>query len=268
MQLTSQRDLLWLNIRELPYFRGLMRAIEGRFYQDLPLESPTLDLGCGDGHFAQITFTRSLEVGVDPWFGPLHEAKTRKNYNLLIHSYGQRMPVPENTFSSAFSNSVLEHIDDVQPVLDDLARVLKPGGVFYFCGPNHNFDPNLSIARFLDRIGWKSAADAYRRLFDRISRHVHLDPPEVWQARVEHAGLKVVRHWNYFSPSSLAILEWGHYFGLPAWVAKKITGRWILAPTTWNLAITRKIVERSWQETQPRDNGVCTFFICQKPEQP
>lgn len=266
--MTSQRDLLWLNIRELPYFRGLMRAVEGRFYQDLPLESPTLDLGCGDGHFAQITFTRKLEVGVDPWFSPLREAGKRNNYEHLIHCYGQTMPLPDNTFSSAISNSVLEHIPAVQPVLDDLSRVLKPGGMFYFCLPNQNFDPSLSIARFLDRIGLQGLANAYRRLFDRISRHVHLDPPEVWQERVEKAGLKVVQHWNYFSPESLAVLEWGHYFGLPAWITKKVTGRWILAPTRWNLAVTRKIVEHSWMETQPRDDGVCTFFICQKPGQP
>lgn len=265
--MTSQRDLLWLNIRELPYFRGLMRAVEGRFYQDLPLESPTLDLGCGDGHFAQITFSRPLEVGVDPWYAPLREAKLRQSYSLLIHAYGQTMPLPDGTFSSAVSNSVLEHIRDVQPVLNDLARVLKSGGTFYFCLPNQNFDPNLSIARLLDRIGLKGLGDAYRRLFDRISRHVHLDPPEIWQHRVEEAGMKVVRHWNYFSPTSLSDLEWGHYFGLPAWVAKKITGHWILLPARWNLALTRKIVERSWQETQPREDGVCTFFICQKPEQ-
>lgn len=264
--MTSQRDLLWLNIRELPYFRGLMRAVEGRFYQDLVLESPTLDIGCGDGHFAQVTFPRKLEVGIDPWFGPLLEAEKRKVYNLLIHSYGQTMPVPDGAFSSAVSNSVLEHIEDVQPVLNELARVLKPGGYFYFCSPNHQFDPALSIARFLDRIGWRGAAKAYRRLFDRISRHVHLDPPEVWQERLEQAGLHVIQHWNYFSPRSLAVLEWGHYFGLPAWIARKLTGRWILAPTGWNLALTRRIVERSWQEAQPRQDGVCTFFICQKPE--
>lgn len=266
--MSSQRDLLWLNIRELPYFRGLMRAVEARFYQDLPLESPTLDLGCGDGHFAGITFTRKLEVGVDPWFSPLREARQRGHYDLLIHCYGQKMPIPDGTFASAVSNSVLEHIPDVQPVLEDVARVLKPGAYFYFCSPNHNFDPGLSIARFFDRLGLTGVANAYRRLFDHISRHVHLDPPETWQARVEQAGLKVIRHWNYFSPQALAVMEWGHYFGLPAWVTKKITGRWILAPTGWNLAITRKIVMRAWQEPQPCEDGVCTFYICQKPEQP
>jgi ubiquinone/menaquinone biosynthesis C-methylase UbiE len=135
---------------------------------------------------------------VDPWFGPLREAVQRKNYDVVVQAYGQRIPAPDNSFASALSNSVLEHIPDVQPVLNDLARVLKPGGSFYFCVPNHNFDPNLSIARFFERVGLKRWAAAYRRWFDRIARHVHLDDPTTWQARVEQAGMQVVHRWNYF----------------------------------------------------------------------
>ena len=263
--MTAQRDLLWANINELPYFRGLLRAVEGRFYQGLPLEAPTLDLGCGDGQFAEITFPRQLELGVDPWLTPLREAMQRQAYQMTAQSYGQRIPAPGNTFASAVSNSVLEHIPDVQPVLNELARVLKPGGTFYFCVPNHNFDPNLSVARFFDHIGLKGLARAYRRWFDRIARHAHLDNPATWQARVETAGLRVVRHWNYFSPRALAILEWGHYWGLPAWIAKLLFRRWIVAPHSWNFALTRMIVNPAWTEPQPQPDGVCTFFICQKP---
>jgi SAM-dependent methyltransferase len=210
-------DLLWANISELPYFRGLLRAVEGRFYQDLPLPAPTLDLGCGDGQFAQITFPRPLELGVDPWLSPLQEARQRNSYLQLVRAYGQSLPLPDHSYASAVSNSVLPHVHDVQPVLNDIARILQPGGTFYFCVPNHNFDPNLSIARFFDRLGWARLAGRYRAWFDKIARHVHLDDPATWQNRIEQAGLKVVQHWNYFSPQALAVMEWGHYFGVPSW---------------------------------------------------
>ena len=36
-------------------------------------------------------------------------------------------------------------------------------------------------------------------------------------------------------------LDLGHYFGMPSLVAKKLFGRWILAPNRWNLA---KVEER------------------------
>ena len=58
------KDYLWLHLKELPYFRSLVRAVEARFYQDFELPAPTLDVGCGDGHFATVAFERPLEVGL------------------------------------------------------------------------------------------------------------------------------------------------------------------------------------------------------------
>ena len=48
----------------------------------------------------------------------------------------EAMPFPDGYFASAISNSVLEHIPQVQEVLADLRRVLKPGAPFLFCVPN------------------------------------------------------------------------------------------------------------------------------------
>ena len=39
-------------LRELPAFRALLRAVEARFYDHIPLPDPVLDLGCGSGRAA------------------------------------------------------------------------------------------------------------------------------------------------------------------------------------------------------------------------
>ena len=258
------KDFLWPHLRDLPYFRGLLRAVEARFYQDFDLASPTLDVGCGDGHFATVAFERKLEVGLDPWGGPIREAAQHGAYLLLTQAEGACMPFPSGSFGSAISNSVLEHIPDIDPVLAETARVLKPGGLFLFAVPNHNFNPNLSVARFFDRAGLKGPAARYRRLFDRIARHQHLDAPEVWQKRLEAAGFDVVRHWNYFSPAALRVLEWGHLGGIPALAARKLTGRWVIVRQPWNLALTRRLVEPYYNESPEREDGVCTFFVARR----
>ncbi|HSB00035.1 MAG TPA: class I SAM-dependent methyltransferase, partial [Anaerolineales bacterium] len=118
---------MWLHLKELPYFRSLVRAVEARFYQDYHLPAPTLDVGCGDGHFATIAFERQLEVGLDPWDGPIREAQRRGGYRSLVRADGGHMPFPEGHFASAVSNSVLEHIPHVEAVLAETARVLQPG---------------------------------------------------------------------------------------------------------------------------------------------
>ncbi len=261
---TAKKDHLWPQISTLPYFRGVLRAVEARFYENIELPSPTLDLGCGDGHFASLAFTKKLEVGIDPWRAPLQEAERRGTYQKLLEVGGSSIPYPDGYFASAVSNSVLEHIPELDSVLIELARVLQPGAPFVFCVPNHNFLPQLSIARFFDRLGWRGFARSYRRFFNRISRHHHCDDPDVWTRRLEQAGFKVERWWHYFSPRAFKVLEWGHYFGLPSLVTRKLFGRWILVPERWNLAPTYHFLKPYYDEPPSTKEGVYSFYIARR----
>lgn len=254
------RDFLFLHVRDLPYFRALLRAVESTFYQDLDLEGPVYDLGCGDGHFASRTFSHKIDVGLDPWHAPIHEARGQQAYRILVEADAARAPLPDGYFASAFSNSVLEHISHIQDVLNETARLLRPGARFVFCVPNAEFTRQLSIARFLDRLGLRRLGDAYRRFFNRISRHLHCDPPEVWESRLQTAGFEIEQRWDYFSPSALAALEWGHYLGLPAALCKLLFGRWILAPWRWNLRPTLALVRPYYNEPIPQEGGAYTFY--------
>lgn len=278
--LTAEKDFLWLHLRELPYFRSLLRAVEARFYQELDLPAPTLDLGCGDGHFASVTFNHALDVGIDPSRDALRQAQrqtprqvqrlssrshpTYSPYKGLAQSIGSHMPFPAACFNSALSNSVLEHIPDIDAVLKETARVLKPGATFVFCVPNHQFLDSLSIGRALDKIGLRAMGNAYRAFFNRIARHHHSDPPEIWQARLESAGFELTEGWHYYSPQAMQVSEWGHYLGLPSLLANKLTGRWIISPTRWNLALTDLFLRPYYLEEPRRPDGVCTFYIARR----
>lgn len=262
-QAPDEKDYLWLNLRELPYFRGLMRAVEASFYSRFDLPGPVLDVGSGDGQFVTVAFDRPVEVGLDPWTAPMREASRRQGYQSLVLGDGSHMPFPDGYFGSALSNSVLEHIPPVENVLKEIGRVLRPGAPFAFCGPNHRFLSGLSVSNALDRIGLRPLGDAYRSFFNRIARHVHCDPPEVWQERLEAAGFELERYWHYYSPQALHVTEWGHYLGLPSLVAHLLTGRWIIAPTRWNLAPTYWLAQRAY-DPQECPDGVCTFYIARR----
>lgn len=263
LQGDQTKDFLWLHIRDLPYFRSLLRAVEAQFYKQVNLAVPTLDIGCGEGHFASLTFNRKIEVGLDPSYTSLHEASGRHAYQLLTEADGGKMPYPSGYFASAFSNSVLEHIPHVEKVLDEAARVLKPGALFVFCVPNHRFNESLSVSRFLEKIGLSGLAKRYRDFFTYIARHRHLDSPEVWKKRLEASGFVVEKWWDYFPPKALAVLEWGHYFGLPSLVIRKLTGQWILVPTSWNLMPLYRWLQPH-AKAVASDDGVCTFYIARR----
>jgi len=263
-EIKPDKDYLWPHLKTLPYFRSLLRAVEASQYQDLDLPEPVLDLGSGDGLFANIVFDFKVDVGLDPWWEPLVESQQfPDSYALLVQADGAEMPFPNGHFASAISNSVLEHIPHIDDVLADLGRVLQPGAPFIFCVPNADYYRKLSVPAVLCKLGMGRLAEAYVNWFMRISRTEHADMPEVWQQRLERAGFTLERWWHYFPAASLRMLEWGHYFGAVTLLPKKLFGRWIIAPTRWNLWLTERLV-RPFAGTEPHPDGTYTFYIARK----
>lgn len=261
----SQRldEILWRHISTLPYFRGFLRAVEDCFYQEVALPEPVLDLGSGDGHFASVAFDKKLDAGLDPWLAPMQEAQMRDAYRLLVLGVGAQIPFADESFASVTSTSVLEHIPDIEPVLADVFRILRPGGKFVFCVPNHRFPEKLWGRKFLTKLGLPKSGKAYSLLFNRIARHAHTDSPAVWQARLAQAGFVLDQTWDYFPPEALYILEWGHPLGLPALLSKKLFGWWVLIPRRWNLMIPWKLT-RKFMDDPKSPQGVCSFFVARK----
>jgi SAM-dependent methyltransferase len=137
-----------------------------------------LDLGCGDGILTDILLgkigSRRL-VGVDP--DPC-EAAAARHYEFYdrIHSCGgDAIPESDSTFDFVISNSVLEHIPLLEPVIAEVSRVLKVGGKFFFTVPGRGFHDNLSGSLFphINR-------ERYLNAVDRRLAHFHYLSPEEW----------------------------------------------------------------------------------------
>lgn len=63
---------------------------------------------------------------------------------------GQRLDLPNASFDAALSTFTMCTIPDVDAALDELLRVLKPGGVLHFV--EHGRSPEKSVARWQDRL--------------------------------------------------------------------------------------------------------------------
>ncbi|MFT5194526.1 MAG: SAM-dependent methyltransferase/4-amino-4-deoxy-L-arabinose transferase-like glycosyltransferase [Cellvibrionaceae bacterium] len=265
MQPTS--DLLWQHLKTLPAFRALLRAVEARFYHQFDIPGPILDLGCGDGDFANHTFNefgRKIDVGFDPWLQPLKKSVQHNIYkDGALQAMGDEMPFPSNHFEAVLSNSVLEHIADITPVLVEAGRVLKPGGVFLMTMPNHRFTEMLWGAQFFEKRGMGGLAERYRGFFNFVSRHQHTEPVEWWADRLAQAGMVVERWEYYFSPAALHTLEFGHIQGLPSLVTHAFTGKWVVAPVRESLGITDRWVRPYYLE-QASEEGCYQFILARK----
>jgi SAM-dependent methyltransferase len=132
-----------------------------------------LDLGCGDGKLMSILLgaagTPVELVGVD--IDPLETRDAAESgvYRRVHTTPGASIPEPAGAFDFAFSNSVLEHIDDVEPVIAEVGRLLRPGGRFLFTVPADGFHdclagpllPGVGRARYLELIDRRCAHRRY-----------------------------------------------------------------------------------------------------------
>lgn len=192
----------------------------------------------------------------------LREAHRRRVYRGVVMADGARLPVRSESFGTVVANSVLEHIPPLDAVLDELARVLRPGGRLYLTVPGPKFSEGLTVARLCDALGFRSGARAYRRLFNRISRHVHVDPAEAWVERLQKRGFSVLFRCSYLPPPAMAVVEWGHALGFPLYLAKKLTGRF--RPWRWRWKQDRLAETLARFLTVTAGEGGYWFFAARK----
>jgi SAM-dependent methyltransferase len=87
-----------------------------------------LDLGCGDGlerkSFPGVHWT-GLDIAESP--GARKAAGTDKN--VIIYD-GVNIPFPDMSFDVVYSDQVMEHVRFPEPLIKQVLRVLRPGGVF------------------------------------------------------------------------------------------------------------------------------------------
>jgi len=228
---------------------ALWRAVELRILAAECFPRPALDLGCGDGLIAQVLFAGDppIEMGFDPWLTQVRKAPAAHTYITVQQALGNAMPYSSNHFATVFSNSVLEHIPDLAPVLREAVRVLKPGGKFIATFPSDAFRQLLAGYRSRIAVGDPEGAEAYATKVDcRLEHHRYLSP-KAWHDLLGGLGLRLVRH-NYYIPAEVAVVwdransTYGiHEHGLPIY-------RWLASPRLRKLGyqkwIKRAIVRR------------------------
>jgi malonyl-CoA O-methyltransferase len=106
--------------------------------QSLQLEdADVLELGCGTGKNTGWLATRARSVlALDFSEGMLARARARitsDRVTFLRHDLRRTWPAADAAFDVAVIDLVLEHIDRLQPIFAEAARVLRPGGRLFVC---------------------------------------------------------------------------------------------------------------------------------------
>jgi 2-polyprenyl-6-hydroxyphenyl methylase/3-demethylubiquinone-9 3-methyltransferase len=102
-----------------------------------------LDLGCGGGFMSEALAQRGAHViGVDPSAPAIAIARKHAEASGFAIDYrigaGEGLRLAANSIDIVVCVDVLEHVENLDCVIDEIRRVLKPGGLFLFDTINRN----------------------------------------------------------------------------------------------------------------------------------
>ncbi|MEW6735702.1 MAG: bifunctional 2-polyprenyl-6-hydroxyphenol methylase/3-demethylubiquinol 3-O-methyltransferase UbiG [Acidobacteriota bacterium] len=142
-----------VNPWRVPYFQRILRQLKID-----PQGKRALDVGCGGGLLAEEFAAMGFVVtGIDPSDKSLQAARTHAiesslkiDYRL---GYGDKLACENESFEIVYCCDVLEHIENWDAVIGEIARVLKPGGVFFYDTINRTIYSKLTSIKIMQE--WK-----------------------------------------------------------------------------------------------------------------
>lgn len=243
-----------------PMFMAIIRSQEAMLFQKYNrlVKGKILDFGCGEGFFANLIFGKQkIDIGLDLLDnGRVGEAIDKKIYKKVKLYDGNIIPYPNKYFDTIVSNCVLEHIPNIKSSLNELYRVLKPGGYFITSVMADQWENNL--------FGSKIFGKKYLEYMRKTQVHHNLLSNIQWQTYFKKAGFKIHSIDGYLYSKSSYWLDIAHYLSIFSLINYKLFGKWVLFSIPFldqiKILLIKKII---LNEVNP-DKASALFFLLRK----
>ncbi|MCK4428010.1 MAG: class I SAM-dependent methyltransferase [candidate division Zixibacteria bacterium] len=176
-----------------------------------------LDLGCGDGRVSSTIFScvehscnkeePNTLIGIDPDVEDSTIARRSGFYEKVHTCSANAVPEENGGFDFCFANSVIEHIPNIDEVLVEVGRVLKPNGKFIFTVPSNGFDRLMKTSRFWAEKFSGGNLEEYSKMINTRLAHYHYYDHNKAEAMLKNVGLDIVQEEYYFPESAVRIWE-------------------------------------------------------------
>jgi 2-polyprenyl-6-hydroxyphenyl methylase/3-demethylubiquinone-9 3-methyltransferase len=164
-----------MNPARFDYFQSVVGSLSGL---------KVLDVGCGGGilteRFAQ---AGALVTGVDLSHSSLAAASRHSKASKLqidyVNARGEMLPFLSSSFDAVVSSDFLEHVIELDAVISECARVLRPGGLFLYDTINRTLLSRAMVIWLIERaLGLVPKRTHDARMF--------IKPSELHQAMARH----------------------------------------------------------------------------------
>jgi len=173
----------------------MWRAWELAAYRRFQLPEPVLDLGCGNGQFFKQVWPRIEKVvGIDISADAIQRARQSGTYQRVHLSPAHQIPEANSTFKAVFSNCAMEHMDQIDSVVKDVRRVLRPGGFFLFSVVTDHFLKWAPLPKFLAALGVAERGEALEKEYIHYHNLVNPFSVEKWINLLSESGFHIKAH--------------------------------------------------------------------------
>ena len=124
--------------------------------RDLAARRPgrLLDWGCGWGQVTALLLNQGVDAVAFDYRADLDAPTTGalERYPEIVAHFSPdpvRLPFEDGSFDTVLSCGVLEHVQDPGASLDEIHRVLRPGGIFYVTNLPNRYSYTERMARLL-----------------------------------------------------------------------------------------------------------------------
>lgn len=213
-------DKMLSKVGDLGLKRRIVKFLD---YLDIKDGDAVLDCGCGEGFYTMIVSElydariTAFDLNAELLERACNWIKDNGMVKFINGDIAKGLPFEENTFDKIIFSEVLEHLESDREALNEIYRVLRPGGTVCLTVPNENYplfwDP-LNWVRERLRLGHfnpKNTVLGGVWSYD----HKRLYSPGAIRGLVEDAGFKVLEIealTHYCFPFNYHVLRLGKLF--------------------------------------------------------
>jgi 2-polyprenyl-3-methyl-5-hydroxy-6-metoxy-1,4-benzoquinol methylase len=148
-----------------------------------------LEIGCSAGYYSRRLVARGARVfGMDLNTPLVAEAARACSTGNFCSAEASRLPFVSATFDAVVMLEVIEHVGEEPPVIEEIRRVLKPGGKLFLS------TPHAGTFAFMDTFNVKiSFMQRYPRLTAAISKFQRYRGPQLTSNMEEHKHYSLER---------------------------------------------------------------------------
>jgi SAM-dependent methyltransferase len=156
-----------------------------------------LDLGCGDGEAAALAAKLNpghRMIGID-WSASSLDQARRRGLTVVRAGVGPQLPVAGQVADVVIMSELIEHLVDTDSALDEVRRVLKPGGSLLLSTPNLAawYNRGLVALGVQPVFSEVSLRGVYGRPGSQVAGHLHLFTSRALVGLLAARGFTVAR---------------------------------------------------------------------------